>query len=272
MSSSYLLNSPESLKKEKERLEKQAKTLFEIEKFSLEKILQKKTYSGNLVDLGCGNGSYSKLLAGFINAKTLLGYERNKDLIKQASEISPGLEITEGDLTDLRKLESFLVDSQPDLINLRFVLQHMSKEARVKLISHIYENMRPEATLLITEPSDNEILIRPSCPEIDYLIQRTINIQESRGGDRSLGSKLKSELSSIGFKKIKSKKCDLGLNNMSVDAFTEIIFPIWKTYVQNESRSDLDSKLNIAEKWFRAKTEKSLLEVKIPIYLYACEK
>lgn len=272
MSSSYLLNTPESLSKEKARLLKQAKVLFEVEKESLNKILPESAYKGTIVDLGCGNGAYTGLLGKFIQSKTLVGYERNKDLIAQAEEVTPELKITEGDLTNLEGIGSFLKDRRPDLINLRFVLQHMTVGSRSVLLKNIYSHMKSNSVLLITEPSDNEIIVTPSSTEIDYLINRTIEVQAARGGDRNLGSKLQNELKPIGFKKITLDKCYLDINAMSVDSLVEVIFPIWKTYLPNESREDLDSKIQLAEKWVRKYSSNSELVFKFPLYLYTCEK
>lgn len=272
MSSSYLLNTPESLAKEKARLIKQAQVLFEVEKESLNKILPQYAYKGIVADLGCGNGAYTGLLGKFTQSKTLVGYERNKDLIAQATEITPALKITEDDLTNLEGISSFLGSNKPDLINLRFVLQHMTIESRSKLLKNIYSQMKSESVLLITEPSDNEISITPICQEIDYLVNRTINIQANRGGDRNLGSKLQNELKASGFNKVTSEKCYLDLTTMSIDSLIEIIFPIWKTYLPNEPKEDLDSKIDLAEKWVRKYSSNSELVFKFPLYLYSCEK
>jgi SAM-dependent methyltransferase len=264
---SYLLNTPEALQKEKLRLAKQATVLFELESPILKTSVQ--TPITSLLDLGCGNAFYTIQLKSLFEAKNVFGYERNESLIEQAQNEFPNVLITRGDLTDSDGVKKILIESQPDIVNLRFVLQHMRPSERAELLKVVRENMKAGATLIVTEPNDSEILFSPPSENLSFLIQRTIDIQAERGGDRNLAGKLQFELNEAGFVSSAGQRYCLNNKDLPVELLKEIILPIWRSYRTNESKDGLDSRVIDASNWLEAHDKKGTLHFEFPIYVFA---
>lgn len=264
---SYLLSTPEALEKEKLRLAKQADLLFNLERPILEPLARGKTFK-TLLDLGCGNAFYTSQLNDLFHPFRVLGYERNKNLIEQARSTHPNIEITEGDLTDLPALKNLLLVKKPDLINLRFVLQHMRPNERSLLLGEIKSNIDSKCTLIITEPDDSEIKITPHSENIESLIERTMSIQAERGGDRSIAGKLNEELKVAGFSKIEKFKYTLSTESITAEQLVEVILPIWKSYRPNESKEALNERITEAESFILEQSKNKNLHFEFPLYIF----
>ena len=263
---SYLLNTPEALGKEKSRLAIQANALFDIEKPILKSFCRGKI--DTLLDLGCGNAFYTSQLKSLFEIRNTYGYERNQDLIEHAKIEFPNINIAQGDLTNNQGIETILAETKPDLINLRFVLQHMRPSERSNLLSTLNRGMKPGSKLIVTEPNDSEILITPNSDNLNYLIKRTIEIQAERGGDRNIACKLESELMTAGFKNIEKRKYSISNRNISFSLIVDIIMPIWRSYRSGEPRESLDARITETKTWLEEQNRSGLLDVDFPIYIF----
>lgn len=269
-SESYLLTLPEALEKEKKRLVRQAEVLFELEKSAFDRlgISPRSNDEKKILDLGSGNGAYTELLRNHFRSDDTFGFERNEKLIEQSRSLYPNLKLVKGDLLDTPTLLGALEQVGPDYVNLRFVLQHLTPEGRRHILTDLRAGMKPGSNLVIIEPDDSKILKSFQSETVEHLINRTIELQKSRGGDRTIGSKLSSELLNAGFSSVEVRETALKAQTHGLPIFEEIILPIWRSYANINEKTEIDHLVDLAKNEIEKAAKTPGFTLEFPIFVF----
>jgi SAM-dependent methyltransferase len=248
-SKSYLLNDPDDLKSESARLAIQARTLFGIESKVLFLHLNKKSTS--IVDIGCGNGSFIKMVGEGLSASKLIGVDRNEALLRQAQDENSGIEFYKIDLSDHQRLGQLLKSTQPESLICRFVIQHLSEGQQNELLRLIKENKPASSRLILADSDDGFLSFHPRDEALSELVERKNLKQKNEGGDRNVGSRLGSLLKDNKFESILENRVTFSHDQLGWDVWEAIAWPVISEGI---SKSPIDSDKELLQRgadWFR---------------------
>ena len=137
------------------------------------------TRIGLAVDLGCGPGFTTRLLADRLRPPRLVGLDTSEAFLAQAAAAVPSADFLRHDVTRLP-----LPTGPSDLLHARFVLSHLPQPERV--LTAWLEQLNPGGYLLILE--DDEIL--SDHPVLAAYEEMARSLVTHRGGDLWVGSRL----------------------------------------------------------------------------------
>ncbi len=192
---SYDYTSLENNSSELDRLRKQATQAAPLERQILLRHGLKEGMS--VLDLGCGPGFTSRLIAEISKTGNVLGVDLNNDLLtvaKKELEKNPlsNLQFAPANVYDLSSLEQKF-----DFIYSRFVFQHL--EHPDKALEQILSVLNPGGIFLVLDVDDALVTLYPNHPTYDKIFSLQQNYQKEQGGDRFVGRKLAHYFSKQGF-------------------------------------------------------------------------
>lgn len=191
---SYVLTQPNELTSEDDRLAKQVIGLNSIEGPMLQKFKNKISNEiTTVVDLGSGNGVYSKILSQYFTEKKFILVERNESLLEKSKDLFKGISNIEFLKQDIIKMSDW-VPSEKSLIVLRLVCQHIGFNESIRIIHAAYEKIPTGSSILIIDTDDSNLSVSPKFEQFDYLLKVKQDNQLKRGGDRHIGGKLYNHL------------------------------------------------------------------------------
>jgi ubiquinone/menaquinone biosynthesis C-methylase UbiE len=248
-SQSYLLTNDEIRAREERRLRFQAEALFPIELTHLRHAgLQDQV---RILELGCGTGEFLAQIRDAFPRAHLLGMDRNELLLEKARERLPHGAWFCGNLHDTAALENLFATFQPDFILVRYVLQHMNREDARSVLQSV-RKLKPRGCRVIAiDAADSEVRFEPACPALESLSRKKIELQQSRGGDRTIGSQLASLFEEAGFDSVREQKVVFDTGRIGWSAFEAVFLPIFLSALgESPSAEELLLKQS-AEHWFQ---------------------
>jgi SAM-dependent methyltransferase len=248
-STSYALKDPEVRRTETARLKLQAEVLSQLESkvHSEHGITDPQT----ILDIGCGTGAYLSTLSGRYPKAQLFGIDHNPTFLEAARTAIASAKFFEGDILDEKQLTKRINQLQPQLIILRFVLQHLTPLGSERLLKTIRSSSPKNSILLIQEPDDSKIEVHPENRDISKLIERAISLQARRGGNRTIGGVLKSQLKSYGFTHINETVANFGSESIGLKNCERIYLPILKSGLDlTDQTAEASNQYRRAETWF----------------------
>jgi trans-aconitate 2-methyltransferase len=137
------------------------------------------TRIGLAVDLGCGPGFTTRLLADRLRPHRLVGLDTSDAFLAQAAVAVPSADFLRHDVTRLP-----LPTGPPDVLHARFVLSHLAQPESV--LTAWLEQLNPGGCLLILE--DDEIV--SDHPVLAAYEEMARSLVTHRGGDLWVGARL----------------------------------------------------------------------------------
>jgi trans-aconitate 2-methyltransferase len=134
---------------------------------------------GLAVDVGCGPGFTTRLLADRLRPKRLVGLDTSEAFLEQATAAVPSAEFVRHDVTEVP-----FPTGPSDLLHARFVLSHLPRPERV--LASWLTQLKPGGHLLIQE--DEEIVADHSV--LAAYEEMTRSLVAHRGGDLWVGARL----------------------------------------------------------------------------------
>lgn len=195
---SYDYTALESNQSELDRLRKQALQAAPLERQILLRHGLKEGHA--VLDLGCGPGFTSRLIAGITKTGPVLGVDLNADLLSVAkNELSleplANLIFSSANVYNLSSL-----NRKFDFVYSRFVFQHL--EHPEKAMQQIYSVLNPGGTFLILDVDDALVTLYPEHTTYQKIFTLQQNYQKEQGGDRFVGRKLAHYFSQQKFREI----------------------------------------------------------------------
>jgi ubiquinone/menaquinone biosynthesis C-methylase UbiE len=261
---SYLLEDRELLARETERLRTQAQSLFDWE------ILELQAHGlgteQTILDLGCGNGVYLKLLSESYPEKPALGFDRNADLLAIARTELPNATFIQGQLLDANQLRFAIQGlSGPCAVLLRFVLQHLRVEEREQLLVQLAKTLPAGSSLYIIEADDRKVRFSPPSTELEALVQSAMARQARYGGDRTLGARCGEFLLKAGFQEVRTSHFEITTSSLGTTMFRDIFLPIWQS--DRANLPNAQSLMDGAEAWFGRLVHGAHGEASYPVFV-----
>jgi|GEM_PF-2595364 len=151
-----------------------------------------------VLDLGSGTGFWSQRLAARVPRGRIVCLDRSPDLLALAAKRLEGetarVEILH---QDLRRLD--LPSGAFDLVFTSVTLTHVMELDAV--LDRIVAALKPGGWIACYEPvqqSRRFCEVHPPCPNLEFLMDRLLEVVEERGSDLSVGLKIAQKLDALG--------------------------------------------------------------------------
>lgn len=149
------------------------------------------------LDLGCGNGGVTFLLAELIGQKGhVLGLDFDEKNIQIATKLALNKNIENAsfqcfDVYELTK------ENEVDLIYTRFLLSHLADPEKV--LNRAFEALRPGGIILVEDTDFTGHFSHPKSEYFDHYVSLYQQLLEKRGGNANRGQELVGMLKNAGF-------------------------------------------------------------------------
>ena len=157
----------------------------------------------NVLELGCGPGFVSDLLAELAPEGSLYVVEPSRTLLAQVEG-----NVRNKPACGLYPIQAYgsqlpVPDGSIDFSYARFVLQHIPQPETV--ISEIHRIMRPGGCFCAVDSDDGLVVFYPEDQRVSQILRTAQITQTEQGGDRFIGRKLQHMMNDAGFVNVKSR-------------------------------------------------------------------
>lgn len=225
---------------ELKRLSAQAEIGYRHERPFYEEILPE---ARQVVDFGSGNGVFTGILASHFPHTRFTGVEVNPELFAMARN---------QETSNLSFLNRSLLDREEgalppaEVVNLRFVLQHIRHQDWEKLFSAVGQVLTPGGTLLVTDFSSSSLTLHRPIPQLHRINRLVSEYFQERGFDRDIGAKIPEILDHHGYRPVRVLAVNANSFDLGKENFFNLVFSFMRLY-----REDLFG----AKEWADAKAE-----------------
>lgn len=222
-----------------ERLCQQAQAIRSIEAGILRSAGIKASH--DVLELGCGPGFVSDLLAELAPEGSLHAIEPSPTLLAQVEG-----NVRNKPARGLFPIQAFgnnlpIPDNSIDFSYARFVLQHIPQPDAV--VSEIHRVMRPGGHFCAVDSDDGLVIFHPEDSRVSKILNTAQTTQAAQGGDRFIGRKLQHMMTQAGFVNVKSRILALTSSELPFS----VLFNILLGYKASLSGNDIDSKQLFAD-------------------------
>lgn len=169
------------------------------------------------VDLGCGPGFVTQLLAETYPNLSITGIDTSAQLLSVAQEtlVSEKIKFLEGSV-----YATGLQDNSQDFVYSRLVFQHLSSPEKAAI--EAFRICKPGGQIAILDIDASLQKFSQELPSTGKLLKLITQIQEQNGGNREVGLKLPGILSQAGFISIKFAMDSITTLEMPFEKFCEL--------------------------------------------------
>jgi len=149
-----------------------------------------------LLDVGCGPGFFAERAArDLVSEGRVTGVDVDVSLLdlgrERLRESGLSVELVPGTGARLP-----LADDSVDFCYARFLFQHLSDPMQV--LGEMVRVTRPGGTVAVTDTDDGSLVVHPAPEGLERLLDASRQAQTARGGDRTIGRRLKALLTEAG--------------------------------------------------------------------------
>lgn len=186
----------------------------------------------NVLELGCGPGFISKILAGLATEGELISVDNDLSLLHllQKEQITPprnGFQTLHASAADLP-----IDNSWADFSYARFLLQHVPSPSNV--IAEAYRCTKPGGLFCAVDSDDGLIICFPENVKVQYFLEEVRAKQAAYGGDRFIGRKLHNLFHQAGFTNIKASTLSMNTTEILPQALLGILFGYKSSLLSNK--------------------------------------
>lgn len=192
---SYAFGSFDENQKELDRLKQQAAAANALERSILSRAGLR--VGMNVLDMACGPGVVSCLMADMVGDGRVTGVDLSDDLLGEARAAASDAGLDNVRFQQANVYELDLEPNQFDFIYARFLFQHL--EHPQKALAAALKVLKPGGVLAILDIDDDWLKLYPEPESFTSFTKRAAEAQQTRGGDRHIGRKLGTLLSRNGF-------------------------------------------------------------------------
>ncbi|MEO5343689.1 MAG: methyltransferase domain-containing protein [Gammaproteobacteria bacterium SHHR-1] len=173
-----------------------------------------------VLDLACGPGLISCLLARMVAGGQVLGLDLSPQLLDEARAhaAQAGLANLSFQQGDAYALE--LADGGVDFVYARFLFQHLKRPEQA--LSEIMRVLRPGGILAIADVDDAWLSLYPEPARFAAFVRRAAQAQAGQGGDRHIGRKLAGLLAEAGFAQVNAWVQGLSSSQLGMQALLDL--------------------------------------------------
>jgi len=232
--------SNEAFKLETLRLERQAGLFKVLELNALKSI---GLHDGcAVVDVGCGTGHVSIILAQECPNSSVIGIDINESLWSIGRSLVARMSLDSrvafvpgsGDNIPLGT-------NSVDFAYSRLVMQHVEKP--VDIVREMARIVKPGGKVCVLDIDDDFSLMYPSLPGMDEIKNRVAQIQAKLGGNRFVGRRLFQTFKASGLDNVEVKLVPLSLQQVPADAYFQVVFGFRKQLMEEHGMNEFERRL-----------------------------
>jgi SAM-dependent methyltransferase len=174
-----------------------------------------------VLDLACGPGIVSCLLAKMVGSGQVLGLDLSADLLAEAEQAARRHDLTNLSFQQGNVYALELEDASFDFIYARFLFQHL--EQPQKAFTEAMRVLKPGGILAIADVDDGWLCLHPEPAAFRHFTGRAAELQSSAGGDRLVGRKLGSYLGEAGFEQVRVKVNTVSSGDLGMKGLLDLI-------------------------------------------------
>jgi len=186
----------------------------------------------DVLDLGCGDGSFTLRLATICQPGKVIGLDPHQTFIEQAIQRSvkanARCHFTTGQADALP-----FPDHSMDAVYARLVFQHLVDPLRG--LQETFRVLRPGAMLVVEDVDLDMMCLNPSGTLWDRIHLALRNGHREDGGDPGIGRKLPALMRKAGFERIQSRPICTHANGQGVVAFAKFLGPSLVSAIKEDS-------------------------------------
>lgn len=190
---------------------------------------------GKVLEVGCGQGLRTKIIAKNFPQATVVGIDRSPELLNAArkmenpGEVISNLSFEEADLYDLP-----YPDQSFDFVYARLVFMHL--EAPIRAIKSLKRILRPGGRILIEDADRDCMFFEPEPVSFSSFWKKVQDGQRRLGGDPNVGRKLAPYLKELEFKNINIETQSILGAGPEIEFLVRTLLPSLNTYLLPEER------------------------------------
>lgn len=242
---SYAFGTFDENQDELTRLKQQAAIVSEMEGHVLREVGLKPDM--RVLDLACGPGVVTALLAETVTPADVIGVDLSEDLLNEARAYltSRGIgnaKFQQGDVYSLDESLGFF-----DFIYTRFLFQHLANPK--KALSKILPRLSPGGRLCVVDIDDAWLTLHPEPAGFHRFTKQAAEGQARNGGDRNVGRKLGGMLQEAGLEQVDVHVTTVNSHQLGMRNFLDITTGFKKEQVAEEHSSEVTEDLKEIYKW-----------------------
>jgi len=183
----------------------------------------------DVLDVGCGTGAVTRILAERVSPGRVVGLDLSEDRLKVARQIAgeQGASNVEYMQADVRDPD--LRDRRFDLVYSRFLFQYLPERDAMDTLRAMKRLALPSGTVTVADLDGNHLYRYPVDDEIDRFMKKWLKEAEKKGFDAFVGRKLYSMFRKAGLKHIQVNILPYYLMAGEADATT---LRVWEMKLQ----------------------------------------
>lgn len=140
--------------------------------------------SNNILDIGCGNGYFTKKISDHFPEKQFTAIDISSELISSAQQhnASPRINYIQGDLFEFETIEPY------DCIIMRLIVQHLGDFN--KILDQVQKLLIPGGSLIILDADHQNMFNFPKLPKFYALLLQLEKLSEDNNTNRCLSHRL----------------------------------------------------------------------------------
>lgn len=174
-----------------------------------------------VVDLGCGDGTFTRFLAGEVGMSgAVIAVDADADTVQATADADAAREGVTIDWRTASAYDTGLEDRSVDFVFARHLFQHLTDPARA--LAEVHRILKPGGTVCLLDTHDALLWLQPAPEGHDEFMVRAAEQQRLRGGDREIGRKLSGLLADASFAEIFSDVHVYDTGRLPVGLFVDI--------------------------------------------------
>lgn len=198
-----------------------------------------------VADICCGIGDFAVLLHKEFRPEVVVAVDHSRPFLQYAIQVArefgvQGVEYHYGDAANL-----FLPDGAFDFVTSRLSLQVFNEPEQI--LRELMRICKPGGRVYLTNEMMSHNYAYPRHESVSWTYQQTLKMLASLGMDLSIGPKMYSLLTDMGFEDVQMEQIGITNTNTEVEDFARVI-ESWEEYITGELSSATSQPDDIVER------------------------
>ena len=199
-----------------------------------------------VVDLGCGDGTFTRFLAGEVGTEgEVIALDVDSERIAACEKGDNGRASKRVSWRAASAYDTGLDDNSVDFVFARHLFQHLTDPARA--LAEAHRILKPGGTICLLDTHDGLLWLQPAPEGHDAFMARAAEQQRLRGGDREIGRKLSGLLADADFADVWNDVHVYDTGRLPAELFMHIAIEPLRAVFPGDDAADADAHLKACQ-------------------------